>query len=496
MKTPLKQRLSVLLCLTAATAIFSGCMDKSGPVPESWYRLPEEGSANNPGDLIKLGSVVDRFFEAHSASMQPFSASLGGNGAGEMDQPVDWVPWRLAAMSTEFGITTDGLFGALFSEGSASVVTKWIRADEGGASFSTDRTGLIESKKKRPDLLITGTATSAAVVRQLEPSIRAALATGRIKNETALRKTLLSTAETFRHLTSRLSTLEVDENRFQPSAFRLEIAVDGEGQLTPVVSAGAEVKFRLDWVINNEDEGGTRIAANTTNSSDRIGKGIEDFVRSIAPDLDAAVRETPSIDQSGFKLSKVRVGLGISASYDFGVAESSASMMGSIVFGDNEEEGGCYDPDGDGDCHTHKRHHHSVQRALQAQNLVTPASVDEGIRLIEISPKSQHLGYANATGIKLQALQSLSSMRAAPQNVPGAPDAVVYTIKHEDFRKGLMRAIDMAGFFTQHASTAQLSGWKIKEIETEYSVSLSGTLGLATVGGAGEIELEFENGKI
>ena len=68
----------------------------------------------------------------------------------------------------------------------------------------------------------------------------------------------------------------------------------------------------------------------------------------------------------------------------------------------------------------------------------------------------------------------------------------IYRIPHDKIQAGLKRAISFSSFFTSHAS-ALGSGWKIKELETEFDLSLSGTVGFATVGGGGELEFEFEH---
>ena len=53
-------KLNILVALIALLSL-NACQKDSGPVPEDWYLLPENGQAQNPGSLDQLGKIFDQF---------------------------------------------------------------------------------------------------------------------------------------------------------------------------------------------------------------------------------------------------------------------------------------------------------------------------------------------------------------------------------------------------------------------------------------------------
>lgn len=400
-----------------------------GPVPESWYKLPEQGAATEAGSLDRLGHDVDNLFAAQARALPAPAAAT--DTTPPADHPADWVPWHLAVMSTDFALTTQGVFGALLVGGAAG-----------------------EEKK------------------QLEPVVRAALATGSIKNESRFRANLQNAADSFRLTAAQLNQLGTTPGRFPLSAFRLEVAFEADGQVTPVIGVGGTLKLRFDWIVPDKKQA---VATTEAVQHTPLGDGLVQLVRGLGPDIDAAVASAAPVTQAGYKLAGVRVGVGLTASGTVGLVNGSASAMGSVIFGDNEEEGGCHDPDGDGDCHNH----HGT-----AEIAAIPAVDDGGIPLLKAAPATGDLQLAARNGVAVVLKNPLA------QNKPG--DGVIFKIPHDRFRAGMRKAIGISSFFTKHAAAVK-GDWVIKELSTEFDVSLTGTTGLVTLQGTGELELEFEH---
>lgn len=457
-----------------------------GPLPTDWFQLPELGGSQSEGSLTELASTVDGLFAAHTRALEMQGTSTSGKFNPRANQPRDMVPWRLAAYKADFAVSTTGVFGALVGDGSAAVAAKWQRIEseaskakfrQAPALLKQDR----RSAKSRPQLLIRGMASGAQVRRQLEPSIRAALASGKIKNETRFRQTVNSVAENFRSMARALSAMQTRKSGFLgshseylPSAYRLEFAVGAEGQLTPIYGVGGEIVLRFDWIVTNK-----AIAAGRAGALTPAAKALQGFVTSVAPDINAAAQASP-LGQNGFRLSKIMLALVLNASYDIGVASVNGEMVGAIVFGENDHEGGCYDPDNDGDCLT------GVVPALPIAE-----AQDDGITLVR---------HATSEMLRTQRETVLGDGLLADQEAPIANfdaggDLSSIKISHRRFRSGLTKAIGMASFFAERASHVRGEHWQMKSIETEFSLSLTGSFGLATVGGGVEVELEFENGR-
>ena len=66
-------------------------------------------------------------------------------------------------------------------------------------------------------------------------------------------------------------------------------------------------------------------------------------------------------------------------------------------------------------------------------------------------------------------------------------------IKRSAFRKGLQRANKIASFFAGRAATLHAGKWGIFELATEFDMSLAGSIGIATAGGTGVVELTYAN---
>jgi hypothetical protein len=73
----------------------------------------------------------------------------------------------------------------------------------------------------------------------------------------------------------------------------------------------------------------------------------------------------------------------------------------------------------------------------------------------------------------------------------GNSGTVVYKLKHEKIQRGLKKALSMGSFFASHATAPRKGRWWLSELSAEYSLSLTGEAGLATLGGLAEIELTF-----
>jgi hypothetical protein len=438
-----------------------------GPVPESWYKLPEQGAATEAGSLDRLGHDVDNLFAAQARALPAPAAAT--DTTPPADHPADWVPWHLAVMSTDFALTTQGVFGALLAGGSADVAARWARRD---AIPQAVRYTTPAHDRRASDLVIRGTATADDVKKQLEPVVRAALATGSIKNESRFRANLQNAADSFRLTAAQLNQLGTTPGRFPLSAFRLEVAFEADGQVTPVIGVGGTLKLRFDWIVPDKKQA---VATTEAVQHTPLGDGLVQLVRGLGPDIDAAVASAAPVTQAGYKLAGVRVGVGLTASGTVGLVNGSASAMGSVIFGDNEEEGGCHDPDGDGDCHNH----HGT-----AEIAAIPAVDDGGIPLLKAAPATGDLQLAARNGVAVVLKNPLA------QNKPG--DGVIFKIPHDRFRAGMRKAIGISSFFTKHAAAVK-GDWVIKELSTEFDVSLTGTTGLVTLQGTGELELEFEH---
>lgn len=435
------------ILIPLAVLFLSACTPKQPTaLPEDWYRL--KPTSTESFELERPSPAADQavqdLFQAHtralermtedgstaSAALNPMETLLAG-------KPADWVPWHLQAMIASFGVSMDGVLGALLFSGSASIKGTWERPD----TLSSRSPAL---SRRNTDLRISNATTEKDLSRQLEPSIRAAVASGLLPNENAearLRKTLLKQARDFRTLCRALSNTHF-ANGWEVEAFRLEVGFDSSGSISPVSSAGVSVNFRFDW------ERGEGFAQPGTQEEGELQKNLRGFVAAVSRDIQEVSAESTALRDSPFELEEVRIGLGIAASGEIGIATDELSVVGSITFAKPEEP---------------------VLKQSGARAALESEPLPETIALLS-KPRS-------TAGI----------------HPAGFFDGIANRLKRSQFRRGLGRAIAMGSYFANTGARSEDSSstWKISEIEAEFELTVEGTLGVTTVDGIGIVVLGF-----
>jgi hypothetical protein len=153
----------------------------------------------------------------------------------------------------------------------------------------------------------------------------------------------------------------------------------------------------------------------------------------------------------------IKVGVGSSVSGAVGLAKGTASAMVHIYFSRVAKKLG-----------------------LAAQ---TAAEQDMPLYLVEEDPAEANLAFAKSSDRLLE----LSAKRG------GDGRSALYRLDREKFRKGIAKAIWVGKFFGRRAEKHQKSAWKLKQIKSSFDVSISGTVGLATISGMATAEIAFEN---
>ncbi|HEY8278460.1 MAG TPA: hypothetical protein VIH99_02475 [Bdellovibrionota bacterium] len=75
---------------------------------------------------------------------------------------------------------------------------------------------------------------------------------------------------------------------------------------------------------------------------------------------------------------------------------------------------------------------------------------------------------------------------------PG-PNRIVAKVPAEKFRKGMRQAISMGRYFTERAAKRETPVWRLDTLQTEFAVSVTGLIKMASVSGAASLTLVFGN---
>jgi hypothetical protein len=280
------------------------------------------------------------------------------------------------------------------------------------------------------------------------------MATGKVKNETALRHNLDEAATEFFELARAVP----DQNgrRWWASRLRVDVWIDIEGKVHPEVSVGAEVKLRFEWFRLMTKDGRSMPVVQEPLSEKQ--EKFNRFVRETSDDARDVSYET--FQKSGFFPNYIKMGIGLTAKGDFGVVKFGGGLYGYLYLSTDAPGRGGNRP------------------VSPAPAVTTPAL------LIENDPKPEHLTYARQEGIPFE---------VTAQN-RGFIKQIVYKIERGKFRRGLMRSVKLSSRMTERAAKPNGRKWKIHEIRPSFELSIGGDFKLVSVYGSAMLEMSYING--
>ena len=437
--------------------------------PESWYRLPESNSGQEPNrlteseDTTQLEKTVDAVFRANQQALE------GGISANDSvtssffaeKKPKDWVPWRAEIFTTDLSLSVGGLLGALFAKGTATVRAYWRKQYPANPAESV--VNLDDKESSEGVIRFSEESTDIDIRNQIESVIAVAVKAKKVEDTPVLRHELFKVAGDFQNLASGLNETSQDLP-WWVSRFRLDFNVDASGHVHPNVTVGGEVRFRFEWHRIKRKSPSPAFVAKKRLASEILNQPVlATFVRGISEDLDLAFSHMPEHD---FQAYTFRVGIGLTVKGEIGVIKGSAGVVGQIYF------------------------LRDVKRPKQNPK---PAfvSTEQPLLIIERNPSSQNLSFAKSKKIKFE----LNSIPNSGANFVDPISEVVYKASRDQFRKGLKKAAKITTFFTDRAAKQKATGWKIFELRTAFDSSVTGELSMASIVGSVTAQVAFYNQK-
>lgn len=424
----------------ALAILASACSQTQTPptLSSNVHGLPEDGAPAGSDDLTQdeaqLGPVTDDYVDATSAALDQSEVPVSSHSLTAGDR----VPWHMEYLLTDLSVSASGLLGSLVMKGSPSVTFIWRKQKPAAIP--------LDVKVDAADVSMTNATTHEEMAMQIEPAVRMAVASGRVKNETKLRSSLLSAANDFQALAASVG--ENPGHDWWVSRLRLDLTLDATGAVTPVIGVGGDIRFRFEWhriMKANASTGAPKTKLLGVAPSD-----LREFISATAEDLSVLSDTNPKPD--GFKAYSYRVGLGVSAKGDIGVVKSTASLMGQVYFSR--------------DVAKPKVHNLSAEVLPDTINVIEDAS----------AAAETHARYASENAIATE--------RVGNQ--------IVYKVDRKKIRKGLARAAKMGILFGKHAGSAK-GHWKVFELRTALDLSITGKVGLTELSGLATSEINFYN---
>lgn len=315
-----------ILLISMMTSTLWGCSKSSSlepTLPESWYRLTDSSDETlSPRAEGKLRYAVDTIYHANNQALENMDSSAtfpqDANG-----KPADWVPWHLGGLITDISISSTGVLGFLLMNGTASIQANWARK----STKPVNETLRSENQSSFAGLTVHASSDPVLMSRQLELVTRAALATGKIKDEQALRMSINKSGEQFQSIAVMLSQVKVDQSKWSFDTFRLDLGIDGSGQITPIITAGVTIAFRMEW---DRIRDGALTETNSFSPSLaplNTKRNLGEFLNAVSNDLDeVTATASEELAGTGFKACTVRIGISSSVQGDVGIAKGTSTL--------------------------------------------------------------------------------------------------------------------------------------------------------------------------
>lgn len=393
-----------------------------GNIESSEWTLPTPEADEKIKSIFTLqGQALERLTQVEKMRAAVFHPFHGGSG-GEPGE----APWHLSNFVTEFGVTVQGVFGNLVSDGGSAVKGIWKKQKQ--------------NAKKEQDASIYSIQwnTQESPSDQLEPVIRSVLKAGLIRKEDVFRRNLDQAAGRFQKIVRILEATPPMNSDWEVSRFALILAVDASGMVSPAVSVGGELLIRLDWDRPKIPPAFHQKFLTTPLTEQE--RNFVQVVHTLGNQMSTAQHQLDELEGHGVNLEHFHVGVSIGASGNIGLVSLGGIVDGMLYY-------------------SH------------------PGEI-ETIQLQSVRSNTLDLN------------SDIPMIRAQNSEAPLKKEDT-FLIRPEAFQKGLKRALKMGSYFARMGVASNSSEWILDEIETEFEVALSGSIGLVTVESEAHLAFEF-----
>jgi hypothetical protein len=291
-----------------AIASLASCSPAPKPVvPEDW----RSGATSDPLDPVvsaRVENQVSRLLELNTQAAEAGGASLFASKQGA-------VPWHLEYFMTDLSVSASGVLGALISKGTPGVSFIWRRQYDKAQAHNPS-----PGNTPAADFEIVSGRSAEDVSVQLEPVIHSLVKAG--IPEDKVRPELEKFAEHFVKVTSALE--RTGGGPWWASRFRMDLIVEASGAVTPMLTAGGEIRLRFEW---------HRIMPKMELAKGTGPKGdIEEFVEKLAEDVGSSALDANELADAGFEPYQFRVGVGYTEKGSIGIAKEQGTILGQLYF--------------------------------------------------------------------------------------------------------------------------------------------------------------------
>jgi|GEM_PF-4893050 len=432
-------------------------------IPSAWITdTLEDPSFNKSTEMLELEKEYDNILDAKSQLVERIATKKRERKNRK---------WYLQSIKSEIEIEHVGTIG-IGAFASAKVATAvefiWNRTKEStknlqqkyyGASDASPVDKSVENEingsSDQDTIRFSSQTSTIDLEKEIEPLVEASFKSGKIKNKKLFKSRLLSKIGEYQEVLSDLDEMP-NYTPWWVYKFQFDLYFDASGKVLPFLSVGTGIGLKLEWY---------RIRKK---SSDKAVKEMSDnskFIMAMAQDFETLDKLTlGKKNKAHYGLEYLKVGIGIGAKGQLGVAKLKGHLIGSAFF---------------------RRAKNSVNNKMRRVKLNNTFPIIDAYT-------PEKLAYAKKHSIIVEPNISSDKSRIGERIRSG-----IYNASRENFRKGLKKAIKMAHFWSKiplrrqakRIARGKKQHFELKIIELELEVFLRGTIGVATVEGIGVLTL-------
>lgn len=496
----------VVCCITRPAA--AAALDASDYVlPSSWYTLPEnettdtdrvegktlyrldEGAKSHHRHRIEDAwdrlvddtadvDPLDELFEATSEGMDIFATQ---------DGPAK-INWRLHQLRLNLGISLKGVIGVVFGKGAISSEIFWTRrydTPSGNAGYRSENSASVgrtselaggnSGDDSAPTLALDALCDAKAFSLALDPVVASVMATGKVKDESALRTNLAAAAVQVNSIFDEIESIA--QSTWNLSKLRLDMSVTVTGKVYVFTSVGGAIRVRIDWTPAKDKNACVLAGSRDTNVTKDMQHNFNHLVRGLTS-VFSVLPETQDVDGTPLRLETVAVGVGFDASGRAGVVRAQGVVIGELWFKRAKKDAYALSPGAYSGAYSDA---YSGYGGAYGGGYPPPPLAPLTVPLIEVEPSEEHLSYASASGISHQLIwDERLEARVAHYDVPV-----------EAMRRGLDKALSLNRFIASKAIRHEGRRWYVSEVRPVFQLSVGGDVAFATLAGIGQIIMCF-----
>jgi len=320
-------------------------------VPSEWVSGQETLSGKNTRDLmqslsrVRSGESRESNLEARSKDARALDPYLeSGSQWIEMkaaDAPSSKTPasqkkrpWYLQSIKAELGVEASGEIGFLGAEGEAAVELIWTRTPASVRALQKKHYGVkqaplpqsslrwesTDAEEAPADLELSSESSERQTFAEIQALATQVEAQSKIQDKGRFRKELMVRVAEARQMIETLAQVPSDWN-WKPYKYQLQLFVQAEGRVTPIVEAGAVARVRIEWNIVQKDAQGRGAGG---------GPGFKlAGLSSLVNSLDQFTLLQKDQERL-YELQALKIGVGVGGELELGLAEMKASALGSV----------------------------------------------------------------------------------------------------------------------------------------------------------------------